>query len=529
MLEFRAIPASEAEEYVRSHTPTVKRGLSKHEVNSPGESSSRRKKDNPAKQDQIEIQDSLTLYLNEINHYPRLNINQEGILFAHIKDGKTIDDLLESHEFMSGIKEDERDKYDLAFYNSSSLEDLAFHTNLYLVVNISREFPPQFRQDLIQEGSLGLRRAVELHDPDLGALSSYAYMWIKGRMLSHLRDSSSPIKIPGSIRTLINKSRRITAEFEESNGRKPTDAEIQERLQLKPGVLNRAAGRASEIMRSGVMYPVSLDAKIFPDEDITLYDRIADVKISVEDEALRSVENEELMKRKRPSGREAAVAMGKSISTAQRALKRLVNAGILPLHPRDPRNVDASGCTEHTRNQDAMILALLQEDARLTKREIIEALAQPDKLGKRLSTLTIAGSISRLVKAGLISSRPNGRPGGISKDGRTIDELVEEFLQKDPEFRNKELVQLLSAPGLIGRKVTIRTVERARRRLTASGKKVRQIKRPQRSPDGITARVALQKYLAEHPDEPINRSAIGRQLGVGRERIRQLYDELTNG
>lgn len=484
----------------------------------------------------VEGQSPLEIYLTEVNRYPRLTPEQQESLFRQLRAGRLLDDLRRDEMFEPFLSAGD-ERYTYAFQQSQTLEELAFRCNLGLVVAEARRYHRLPVMDLIQEGNMGLMRAVERHDPELGRFTSYARWWIRGAMLNAIPDLVRLLHIPKGMLRRINIVRSIEEDLYRASGKKPSEEELRQAIHTRTGLSGRAIDTVVELMRSGMGYGVSLDKTITPDDEADLYNFVPDGRVDVEQEVLRRVdveqeaprgiEGEEYKKRKRPSAREAAASMGKSVSTATKILRRLVQAGLLPLHPRDPRTTDETGVTEYTRNQDAMILALLQEDARLTKEQIVELLADQDKLGKRISTLTVGRSISRLVTAGLIPPRPKGRPGQLSKDGRSLDSLVEELLQKDPELRNKELVRILSAPDLIGKKIALVTIERTRLRLAARGKKIRQIKRPRKNTDGVSPRVALKRYLAEHPNEPINRSEIARQIGVSREWIRQLYDELT--
>jgi len=529
MPEFRVIPASEAEKYAKQ--PNTNKTSENKNINAP-----RQERDvlpTPASKSQ----DSLTQYLQEINQFPRLTFSQEKMVFGFIREGKTIDDLRNMERFYEDIEEDDRNKYELAFATSKDIYEFAFYTNLHLVVSVARRFPRTVQQDLIQQGNNSLKRAIELHNPELGNFYPYAYKWVKGAMLGYMRDLS-PIKVPSGVRTMINHIRRITSDFEAKNRRKPTEEELHEQLKSVPGYSQNRVRRTVEVMQSGVMYPVSLDVQPKEGEDFTFLDTVADLKVNIEEEAISSIEgntdvvgaieieNEAFRKRKRPSGREAAITMGVSIMTAQRRLRRLVEAGLLALHPRDPRNVDASGLTEHTRKQDAMIVALLKEDARLTNNQIAERLSSSDLLGVGLSPLTIERSIVRSVRAGVLPKRREGRPGGIAKDGRDIDQLVGTLLQLDPNLTRKEIVQILSDPEILGRKVAIETIGRSKKRLESAGVNVKRIKKPTKSPTNIDSRAAIRKYLDDHQGQKINMAALGREIGISGERVRQICNQI---
>ena len=113
--------------------------------------------------------------------------------------------------------------------------DRMVRANLRLVVNIARSYVSKglALQDLIEEGNLGLLRAVEGFDPDMGTrFSTYASYWIKQSIKRALINSSKTIRIPAYMVELLSKWRRATARLSDELGRMPTQEEIARILGL---------------------------------------------------------------------------------------------------------------------------------------------------------------------------------------------------------------------------------------------------------------------------------------------------------
>jgi RNA polymerase primary sigma factor len=157
------------------------------------------------------VQSPLETYLREINETPLLNAKQEKDLARRIETG------------------------------DSEARDQMVRANLRLVVNIARGYTGKGLglQDLIEEGNLGLLRAVEGFDPDMNTrFSTYASYWIKQSIKRALVNTAKTIRIPAYMVELLSKWRRATAKLQDELGRAPTQEEIARSLDLPKKKLN---------------------------------------------------------------------------------------------------------------------------------------------------------------------------------------------------------------------------------------------------------------------------------------------------
>ncbi|MFK7737147.1 MAG: RNA polymerase sigma factor RpoD/SigA [Pirellulaceae bacterium] len=144
-------------------------------------------------------QSPLETYLREINETPLLSAQEEQDLARRIGAGDPM------------------------------ARDHMVRANLRLVVNIARGYVGKGLglQDLIEEGNLGLLRAVEGFDPDMGTrFSTYASYWIKQSIKRALINSAKTIRIPAYMVELLSKWRRASARLSEELGRSPTQEEV---------------------------------------------------------------------------------------------------------------------------------------------------------------------------------------------------------------------------------------------------------------------------------------------------------------
>lgn len=156
-------------------------------------------------------QSPLETYLREINETPLLTAAQEKELARRIWDG------------------------------DNAARDGMVRANLRLVVNIARNYVGKGLDlpDLIEEGNLGLLRAVEGFDPSMNTrFSTYAGYWIKQSIKRALINTGKTIRIPAYMAQLLTEWRRATAELQEKLGRPPTQEEVAAHMNLPRRKLN---------------------------------------------------------------------------------------------------------------------------------------------------------------------------------------------------------------------------------------------------------------------------------------------------
>jgi RNA polymerase primary sigma factor len=151
------------------------------------------------------VQSPLETYLREINEVALLTADEEKQLAHAVGQGNT------------------------------AARERMIRANLRLVVNIARGYVGKglALQDLIEEGNLGLLRAVEGFDPKVGTrFSTYASYWIKQSIKRALVNTAKPIRIPAYMMELLCKWRRASADLQDLLGRSPTIEEIGRHLEL---------------------------------------------------------------------------------------------------------------------------------------------------------------------------------------------------------------------------------------------------------------------------------------------------------
>ncbi|MBE6589263.1 MAG: RNA polymerase sigma factor RpoD [Ruminococcaceae bacterium] len=192
-------------------------------------------------QEGLAIDDPVRLYLKEIGRVPLLNSEREKEL---------------AERMMAG---DENAKTELV------------EANLRLVVSIAKRYVGRgmFFLDLIQEGNLGLMKAVDKFDYAKGyKFSTYATWWIRQAITRAIADQARTIRIPVHMVETIHKVSRVSRQLLQENGREPTAEEIGERIAL-------SAEKVREIMKIA-QDPVSLETPIGEEEDSHLGDFIPD-------------------------------------------------------------------------------------------------------------------------------------------------------------------------------------------------------------------------------------------------------------
>lgn len=216
--------------------------------------------------------DPVRMYLKEIGKVPLLSAAEEIDLAMKIEAGVAAAAELDKAE-EEGRELERREKRRLGRVEQVGIDakQQLIEANLRLVVSIAKRYVGRgmLFLDLIQEGNLGLIRAVEKFDYTKGfKFSTYATWWIRQAITRAIADQARTIRIPVHMVETINKLVRIQRQLLQSLGREPTPEEIAEEMGLTPE-------RVREIQKIS-QEPVSLETPIGEEEDSQLGDFIED-------------------------------------------------------------------------------------------------------------------------------------------------------------------------------------------------------------------------------------------------------------
>ncbi|MBR0092002.1 MAG: RNA polymerase sigma factor RpoD [Lachnospiraceae bacterium] len=241
--------------------------------------------------DGISIEDPVRMYLKEIGKVPLLTAEQEVEYARQMEAGVAADRALGK---LTEVQEDpQRRKEEAALVkgkNRRQLNDMSrkgeaarkklAEANLRLVVSIAKRYVGRgmLFLDLIQEGNLGLIKAVEKFDFRKGfKFSTYATWWIRQAITRAIADQARTIRIPVHMVETINKLIRISRQLLQELGREPTPEEIAEQM-------DTPVERVREILKIS-QEPVSLETPIGEEEDSHLGDFLEDDKVPMPSEA----------------------------------------------------------------------------------------------------------------------------------------------------------------------------------------------------------------------------------------------------
>lgn len=216
--------------------------------------------------------DPVRMYLKEIGKVSLLTAAEEIDLAMKIEAGVDATEQLEKAE-EEGVQLERRERRRLSRVEQVGIDakQQLIEANLRLVVSIAKRYVGRgmLFLDLIQEGNLGLIRAVEKFDYTKGfKFSTYATWWIRQAITRAIADQARTIRIPVHMVETINKLVRIQRQLLQTLGREPTPEEIAEEMGLTPE-------RVREIQKIS-QEPVSLETPIGEEEDSQLGDFIED-------------------------------------------------------------------------------------------------------------------------------------------------------------------------------------------------------------------------------------------------------------
>ena len=216
----------------------------------------------------------LPLYLREIGRVPLLTGPDEVRLAQAIERGREAQTRLEEQagaEVTEALCEAEREELEDLVREGNVARTALTDANLRLVVSVARRYSNRGVPliDLIQEGNLGLLRAVEKFDWRRGfKFSTYATWWIRQAVSRAIADDARTIRIPVHLYDVVNRMARISAQLHQELGREPTEEEVGAALEMSPD-------RVRELNQV-LPQPISLDGFIGDDQDTRLSDVVAD-------------------------------------------------------------------------------------------------------------------------------------------------------------------------------------------------------------------------------------------------------------
>jgi RNA polymerase nonessential primary-like sigma factor len=234
----------------------------------------------PGKQASVSA-DMVRTYLHEIGKIPLLT-SEEEIIFG--KQVKQLMDLVAAQENFSQTQDrlpTKQEWADAAGMTPTALDDVfrqgtrakrkMIEANLRLVVSVAKKYQKRNLEllDLVQEGTLGLERAVDKFDPTKGfKFSTYAYWWIRQAITRAIAQQARTIRLPVHITEKLNKIKKAQRQLAQSLGRVATAAEVAEVLEIKTEQVRECLSLSRQ--------PVSLDLRIGDNQDTELADLLED-------------------------------------------------------------------------------------------------------------------------------------------------------------------------------------------------------------------------------------------------------------
>ncbi len=239
----------------------------------------------------VYTEDSIRVYLQEIGRIRLLRPDEEIELARKIADLLHLEELAAQFEQDNGHAPDNKEwavlldmplvKFRRRLMLGRRAKEKMVQSNLRLVVSIAKKYMNRGLsfQDLIQEGSLGLIRAAEKFDHEKGyKFSTYATWWIRQAITRAIADQSRTIRLPVHLYETISRIKKTTKVLSQEFGRKPTEEEIAESMEMTIEKLRFIAKSAQ--------LPISLETPIGKEEDSRLGDFIeADIENPEQDVA----------------------------------------------------------------------------------------------------------------------------------------------------------------------------------------------------------------------------------------------------
>ncbi|MGK7901179.1 MAG: sigma-70 family RNA polymerase sigma factor [Hormoscilla sp.] len=248
---------------------------------------------------QVEPRDSIGIYLQEIGPRPLLQADEEIQLARKIKDLLVLESVAEELCKQLGRETEDSEcasavgmslpEFRHCLHTGRKAKNKMVESNLRLVVWIAKRYKDrgvEF-QDLIQEGNIGLIRAVEKFNPEKGCkFSTYAYWWIRQGITRAIANQSRLIRLPIHVTEKLNKIKKTHRQLSQQLGRTATDAEVGSQLEI-------TSTQVQDYLKSGDRI-ISFDLSVLDDQQTSLAEVLADKSFSLEEDLVQSCLREDL-------------------------------------------------------------------------------------------------------------------------------------------------------------------------------------------------------------------------------------------
>ena len=220
----------------------------------------------------IALDDPVRMYLQEIGQVPLLSADQEVTLAKQMEAGARARVALDREEYQSW---QERFACEQQVARGNEARQHLIQANLRLVVSIAKKYTSYglTMMDLVQEGNIGLMRAVEKFDYTKGhKFSTYATWWIRQAITRAIADQSRTIRLPVHMGEAISQVKRTSHKLQQSMEREPTPEEIADAMGISPTKVRRTLEAS--------MHPLSLEMPVGQEGEGRMGDFIEDDRIS---------------------------------------------------------------------------------------------------------------------------------------------------------------------------------------------------------------------------------------------------------
>ncbi|BAY73346.1 group 2 sigma 70-type sigma factor (plasmid) [Trichormus variabilis NIES-23] len=229
--------------------------------------------------------DLIRIYLQEIGQFPLLTSDQEITYGRQVQQMVAIQE--QRHELSQKLDREPTTVELANFLNQTEAQvnqmlelgqrakQKMITANLRLVVSIAKKYQRRNLEflDLVQEGAIGLQRGIEKFDPNRGyKLSTYAYWWVTQAITRAIAEKSRTVRLPIHVNEKLNQIKKVQREFFQTLGRRPTVAEIAQKLELEPNQIREYLKVASGT--------ISLDLKVGDNQETELSELLASEGVS---------------------------------------------------------------------------------------------------------------------------------------------------------------------------------------------------------------------------------------------------------